>query len=182
MFGAVFCMFLLSSVLSGGNASNAAGGAIGAGILGVLGSIIAIKNALKTLGWIKDDKDKDKENKKKEDEKLELKKDVNPTLIRNKSLALMKKKIDDGGASDEEVEDFNTVLKCTFDENGDELKPEDQKKKIEGLSDDIKKRLDKNLKTISKDKETLEKLNSEIKGVSDDEAAAAFEDKAADLD
>jgi hypothetical protein len=174
MFGSILFMFFLSSVLSGGGDSKAAGGVIGAGILGVLGSIIAIKNALKTLGWIKDDKEKEKDEKEKDG--VKLKQDVNPTLIRNKSLAIMKKKIDSGSASDEEVEDFNTVLKCTFDENGKELSPEDQKKKIEGLSDDVKKRLDKNLKTITKDKETIEKLKDEIKNVSDSEASAAFEE------
>lgn len=176
MFGYILFTFFLTSVLSGGN-SNATGGVIGAGILGVLGTAIAIKEALKKLGWIKDEKEKDeKEKDEKEKDSVKLKKDVNPTLIRNKSLALMKKKIDDGEANDDEVEDFNTVLKCTFDENGKELSPEDQKKKIEGLSDDIKKRLDKNLKTITKDKETIEKLNEEIKSVSDDEASAAFEE------
>jgi hypothetical protein len=120
MFGYILFTFFLTSVLSGGN-SNATGGVIGAGILGVLGTAIAIKEALKKLGWIKDEKEKEKDEKEKDEKEkdsVKLKKDVNPTLIRNKSLALMKKKIDDGEANDDEVEDFNTVLKCTFDENG----------------------------------------------------------------
>ena len=154
----------------------ATGGSGGGGLAGIAAVLTALQG-------FKKDKDKDekkdensdkKEGDKKEEkpEKEGDKKDDN-TLMRNKALAVMKKRIDSGEASEEEVSDFNTVLSCTFDENGEELSPEMVSKNIEALPQDVKDRINKNLKAAAKDPEALKEFQAEADKVTEQEAAAA---------
>ena len=160
------------------------------------GGLAGIAAVLTALQGFKKDKDKDEKKDEKSDKKEGDKKEEKPenkegekkeeksdkrdgekkdddTLMRNKALAVMKKRIDSGEASEEEVADFNTVLSCTFDENGEELSPEMVSKNIEALPQDVRDRLNKNLKAAAKDPEALKEFQAEADKVTEQEAAAA---------
>lgn len=108
--------------------------------------------------------------------------------IQNKYLALAQKKLDD--IEDENSEeakqarqDYDALIKCCYNENGEPLSNEDINKNVNNLPEDIQKRIEKSAKAVANDPEAMKEFEESFSKISDGEAAAAVENaKAARLE
>lgn len=100
--------------------------------------------------------------------------------IQNKYLALAQKQLDDIEDDNSEEakqarQDYDALIKCCYNENGEQVSNEDIDKNINNLPEDIRKRVEKSAKAVANDPEAMKEFEESFSKISDSEAAAAVE-------
>jgi hypothetical protein len=113
-------------------------------------------------------------------EEIKNEQDTERKTIQNKYLALAQKKLDDIEDDNSEEakqarQDYDALIKCCYNENGEPLSNDDINKNVNNLPEDIRKRIEKSAKSITNDPEAMKEFEESFSKISDGEAAAAVE-------
>ena len=177
MFGmlalGIFSVFAFSGIFgNGGKSGSSSEGGFGSKILGFLGvkslSDIFSGSVSTSSSSSKDDNDDDNEDKKSDSD-----------VDFNKSLALIQQQMDSEKDEDKKkqlVEDYNEMLSCVYDENGNKLSQNQIQKNLESKPE-FKKKLEKQALIAAKD-EKIAKQFKENSGKIDDIQAIKAGEKA----
>ena len=104
----------------------------------------------------------------------------NKKLEANKCLAVAQSKLDelDDDNSEEAKQarkNYDELVKCAFDEDGNMLSPEEFEKNFNSLPKDIKDNIEKEMKATANDPKALEEFNKKMESITPEQAAAAVE-------
>jgi hypothetical protein len=104
----------------------------------------------------------------------------NEKLEANKCIAFAQSKLDelDDDNSEEAKQarkNYDELVKCAFDEEGNMLSPEEFEKNFNNLPKDIKEGIEKEVKATANDPKALEEFNKKMESITPEQAAAAVE-------